>query len=74
MCVQHIFAFTVPSSKQEEPDLLGEKQASDDGYAVTQMGSTYWAQFYYRYEMSQWFWGNLFWNITQMGNENIGNR
>jgi len=29
------------------------KWASDDGYAVTQTDQTYWAQFYYRMEMSQ---------------------
>jgi hypothetical protein len=47
MCISAYVAFAIPSSKQKEPDLLDEKQASDDGYAATQMGNTYWAQFYY---------------------------
>ena len=42
-----------PSSKQERPDLLDEKQASDDGYAVTQTGNAYWAVFYLKSEMCQ---------------------
>lgn len=33
---QRTFAFAIPSSKQKYPDLLGEKQASDDGYAGEQ--------------------------------------
>ena len=53
MCVQHIIAIIVSSSKQKEPNLLGEKQASDDGYAVPQILDTYWAVFYYQNEMSQ---------------------
>ena len=32
-----------------------------------QTGTAYWAQFYYRCEMSQWFSVNLFWNITHLG-------
>ena len=50
---QRIVVFTVPSSKQREPDLLGEKQASDDGYAAMQTRSTYWAVFYSKSEMCQ---------------------
>ena len=43
------------SSKQKAPGLLFEKQASDDGYAATQMGYPYWAEFYSKSKMSQWF-------------------
>jgi len=44
-CVSAHVAFAIPSSKQEGPDLLYEKQASDDGYAATQIGNPYWAKF-----------------------------
>ncbi len=30
--------------------------ALDDEWVVRQAPSTYWAQFYYRYEISQWYW------------------
>ena len=46
-------AFANSSSKQKGPDLLCEKQVSDDGYAATQMGNTYWAVFYSKNEMCQ---------------------
>ena len=46
-------AFAIPSSKQKGPGLLCEKQASDDGYAVTQLCNAYWAVFYLKSEMSQ---------------------
>jgi hypothetical protein len=48
-------AAAIPSSKQKGPGLLFEKQASDDGYAATQMGNAYWAVFYPKSGMSQWF-------------------
>jgi hypothetical protein len=48
-------AFAIPSSKQKGPGLLCEKLASDDGYAATQMGNAYWAVFYSKSGMSQWF-------------------
>ena len=71
MCVQHIIAIIVSSSKQKEPNLLGEKQASDDGYAVAQMGNTYWAVFYSKNEMSQWFSTDLFAKSTHLGNAKV---
>jgi len=46
-------AFAIPSSKQKGPDLLGEKQASDGGYAATQISRTYWAVFYPKSDMCQ---------------------
>jgi hypothetical protein len=63
---QYILAFSAPSSKQKDPDLLCEKQASDDGYAATQIDSAYWAEFYSKSEMSQWFAQTNLW-IIRMG-------
>jgi len=39
--------------QKDQPSLM--LLAWDDGDAVTQVTGTYWAQFYYRYEASQWF-------------------
>ena len=55
-----MLAFSAPSSKQKDPDLLCEKQASDDGFAATQIDNTYWAEFYSKSEMSQWYCTNEF--------------
>jgi hypothetical protein len=55
-----MLAFSAPSSKQKDPDLLCEKQASDDGFAATQIDNAYWAEFYSKSEMSQWYCTNEF--------------
>src|SRR5215211_7161005 len=64
--VQTCVYCSIIQTKSSQPSQ--EKRASDDGYAATQMGNAYWAVFYSKSAISQWYRINIFGKITQMGN------
>jgi phosphoribosyl-AMP cyclohydrolase len=65
VCVDLCACYFIIQQKDQPSQIM---LAWDDGFAVTQISDTYWAQFYYRYETRQWFWEGSHRNITHLGN------